>query len=187
MITHNLILDDWTDTEIICSFAIGSDCNSNIFHVVPSIHDPSLNTMKSNDTALSSLTFFQQIATNGIYRSIEHRATVNREKERLSLATFLSAKLDGELGPAPSLITPESPALFRRVSVADFFRGYFSRELHGKSYVDVMRIRSEEGRYNWATANSDTKHIFQSCIQMNFKLELTTTHKSGSWNTTREV
>lgn len=116
--------------------------------MVPSIHDPSLNTMKSNDTALSSLTFFQQIATNGIYRSIEHRATVNREKERLSLATFLSAKLDGELGPAPSLITPESPALFRRVSVADFFRGYFSRELRGKSYVDVMRIRSEEGRCN---------------------------------------
>ncbi|KAI8525754.1 hypothetical protein RHMOL_Rhmol13G0254700 [Rhododendron molle] len=89
-----------------------------------------------------------EIATNGIYQSFEHRATVNREKERLSIATFLSPKLDGELGPAPSLITPESPALFRRVSVADFFRGYFSRELRGKSYVDVMRIQSEEGRYN---------------------------------------
>lgn len=104
--------------------------------------------MKSNDTALGSLTFIQQIATNGIYRSIEHRATVNREKERLSIATFLSPKLDAELGPAPSLITQESPALFRRVNVADFLRGYLSRELHGKSYVDVMRIQSEEGRYN---------------------------------------
>lgn len=86
-----------------------------------------------------------EIVTNGIYRSIEHRATVNSEKERLSVATFLSPKLDGELGPAPSLITPENPALFRRVTVADFFRGFFSRELRGKSYVDVMRTQNEVG------------------------------------------
>ncbi|KAH7837424.1 hypothetical protein Vadar_013729 [Vaccinium darrowii] len=82
-----------------------------------------------------------EIVTNGIYRSIEHRATVNSEKERISIATFLSPKLDGELGPAPSLITLENPALFRRLTVADFFRGFFSRELRGKSYVDVMRIQ----------------------------------------------
>ncbi|KAH7837305.1 hypothetical protein Vadar_012299 [Vaccinium darrowii] len=84
-----------------------------------------------------------EIATNGIYRSIEHRATVKSEKERLSIATFLTAKLDGELGPAPSLITPENPALFRRVTSADFLRGYLSRELRGKSYVDTMRIQNE--------------------------------------------
>ncbi|KAI3456078.1 hypothetical protein Pfo_012741 [Paulownia fortunei] len=56
-----------------------------------------------------------EIVTNGTYRSIEHRATVNSEKERLSIATFLSPKLDGELGPAPSLFTPETPAKFKRI------------------------------------------------------------------------
>lgn len=84
--------------------------------------------------------------TNGVYRSIEHRATVNKEKERLSIATFYSPKLDGELGPAPSLITPEKPAFFNRISVADYFKGYFSRQLVGKSYIDAMRIHNQSSK-----------------------------------------
>ena len=87
-----------------------------------------------------------QIMTNGIYRSIEHRATVNAEKERLSLATFYGPSLAGELAPLPSLVTPESPALFQKLTVADFFRGLFARELRGKSYVDVLRVGNKEGQ-----------------------------------------
>ena len=85
-----------------------------------------------------------QIVTNDIYRSIEHRATVNLEKERVSIATFYSPKLDGDMGPAPSLVTPETRALFKRIGVADYFKGYLSRELQGKSYLDVRRIQNEE-------------------------------------------
>lgn len=87
-----------------------------------------------------------QIMTNGIYRSIEHRATVSAENERLSIATFDGPSLDGDLGPAPSLVTPKRPALFKRIHVKDFFRGYYACELRGKSYVDVMRIHKEEGQ-----------------------------------------
>lgn len=78
--------------------------------------------------------------TNGTYRSIEHRATVNSRKERLSIATFLSPELGGDLGPARSLITPETPARFKTISVVDYFKGLISRELQGKSYIDTMRI-----------------------------------------------
>lgn len=85
-----------------------------------------------------------QIITNGLYRSIEHRATVNSAKERLSVAIFCTPRLDGEIGPAPSLVTSERPALFKRIGVADFLNGFFSRELNGKSYLDVMRIQKEE-------------------------------------------
>ncbi|KAL3739740.1 hypothetical protein ACJRO7_021071 [Eucalyptus globulus] len=90
-----------------------------------------------------------EIVTNGTYRSIEHRAMVNSVKERLSIATFYSAKLEGDMGPAPSLITPEKPALFKRIGVADYFKGLFSRKLQGKSYIDVMRtIQGEENNGN---------------------------------------
>ncbi|KAK6236109.1 hypothetical protein QQP08_026639 [Theobroma cacao] len=85
-----------------------------------------------------------EIVSNGIYRSIEHRATVNSVKERLSIATFYSPKLDGDMGPAPSLVTPQTPAVFRRIGVADYFNGYFSRKLRGKAYVDVLRVQYEE-------------------------------------------
>ncbi|KAI4357400.1 hypothetical protein L6164_001349 [Bauhinia variegata] len=84
-----------------------------------------------------------EIVTNGIYRSIEHRATVNPEKERISVATFYNPSFEKIIGPAQSLVDAERPAKFRSISVAEHFKGYLSRELHGKSYVDFMRIQSE--------------------------------------------
>ncbi|XVE53012.1 hypothetical protein DITRI_Ditri02bG0170500 [Diplodiscus trichospermus] len=81
-----------------------------------------------------------EIVTNGTYRSIEHRATVNSERERLSIATFYSPRYDGEVGPAPSLISPTKPPLFKTMKVEDYFKGFFGRELKGKSYLDTMRI-----------------------------------------------
>ncbi|XP_027156171.1 protein SRG1-like [Coffea eugenioides] len=81
-----------------------------------------------------------EIITNGAYKSVEHRAIVNSQKERLSIATFTFPKLDGDLGPAPSLITPENPAKFSRVLMVDYLKRLFSRELDGKSYIDTMRI-----------------------------------------------
>ncbi|KAF8391139.1 hypothetical protein HHK36_023440 [Tetracentron sinense] len=86
-----------------------------------------------------------EIVTNGTYRSIEHRATVNSAKERLSIATFISPNLDCEIGPAPSLISPHNPALFRRVRVEEYFKGHFAQKLYSKSYLDVMRIENGEG------------------------------------------
>lgn len=81
-----------------------------------------------------------EIVTNGIYKSIEHRATVSSDMERISVATFLSPDLKGDMGPAPSLISPKNPAKFKRIGAADYFRELFTRELDGKSYLDVMRI-----------------------------------------------
>ncbi|KAL5577102.1 hypothetical protein UlMin_018801 [Ulmus minor] len=74
-----------------------------------------------------------EIVTNGIYRSIEHSAAVNGKKERLSVATFLSPRLDGEFGPAPSLVTVETPALFRRIGATDYIKGFFFTRTHWKN------------------------------------------------------
>ncbi|XVF18448.1 hypothetical protein REPUB_Repub11eG0022400 [Reevesia pubescens] len=81
-----------------------------------------------------------EMVTNGAYRSIEHRATVNSEKARLSLATFYSPRYDGEVGPAPSLVSAQKPALFKTLKVEEYFKVYFTRELQGKSYLDTMKI-----------------------------------------------
>ncbi|XP_051135367.1 protein SRG1-like [Andrographis paniculata] len=81
-----------------------------------------------------------EIVTNGSYPSIEHRATTNSEKERLSIATFLNPKFDGVFGPAPSLVSNEKPARFKSIGLAEYLRGYFSRKLEGRSYLDVMKI-----------------------------------------------
>ena len=100
---------------------------------------------KKKNSWYKLLLFTLQIVSNGIYRSIEHRAMVNSTKERLSIATFYSSNLDSELGPAPSLIGPGNPANFRRVPLEKYFKEFFARKLSGKSYLDFMRIENGEG------------------------------------------
>ncbi|KAL2349077.1 hypothetical protein Fmac_003077 [Flemingia macrophylla] len=87
-----------------------------------------------------------EILTNGIYRSAEHRAIVNHVKERMSLATFHRPDLNRVIGPVPSLVKPGRPAMYKRIGVADYYKGYFSRELKGKSYLDTVRIQNEDFR-----------------------------------------
>ncbi|RHN42327.1 putative codeine 3-O-demethylase [Medicago truncatula] len=87
-----------------------------------------------------------EITTNGIYQSVQHRATVNSKKERLSIATFYFPNMEGNLGPAPSLVNPNNPTVFERISVLEYRKGYLSRELNGKSYLDSLRIKKENGK-----------------------------------------
>ncbi|PNX60471.1 protein SRG1-like [Trifolium pratense] len=81
-----------------------------------------------------------EIITNGTYQSIEHRAIVNSEKERLSIATFYSPKQDSVVGPVESLISEQNPARFKKIGVEEYFKNFFARKLEGKSFIDVLRI-----------------------------------------------
>ncbi|KAM5586421.1 protein SRG1-like [Rosa sericea] len=81
-----------------------------------------------------------EINTNGTYRSIEHRAIVNSEKERLSIATFCNPRFDGEIGPASSLITEQTPAAYTRIGVQDYTKAFFARKLQGKSFLDDLKV-----------------------------------------------
>ncbi|XP_017232575.1 oxoglutarate-dependent flavonoid 7-O-demethylase 1 [Daucus carota subsp. sativus] len=81
-----------------------------------------------------------EVVTNGTYPSIEHRGVVDSVKERLSIATFLHPKIDGEFGPAPSLLSPQNPPKFRRVGTAEFLKGYLAQKLSGKCYLDTLRM-----------------------------------------------
>ncbi|MFS7954225.1 putative codeine 3-O-demethylase [Helianthus anomalus] len=81
-----------------------------------------------------------QIVSNGEYKSIEHRAVVNVEKERISIATFISPNLGKEIGPSLSLVTPETPTRFTRIGFGDFLKNFLSRELKSKSNIDQYYI-----------------------------------------------
>ncbi|CAF2114943.1 unnamed protein product [Brassica napus] len=82
-----------------------------------------------------------EIITNGTYKSIEHRAVVNSEKERLSIATFHYPGLYKEISPSKSLVEKQQKgANFRSLTTKDYLKGLFSSELYGKTYLDAMRI-----------------------------------------------
>ncbi|GKV51252.1 hypothetical protein SLEP1_g57920 [Rubroshorea leprosula] len=81
-----------------------------------------------------------EIVTNGAYRSVEHRVTVNSVMERLTIDTFYNSKYDGEIGPARSLTSQEKPALFKRITNEEYRRVKLGSKLNGKSHLDTFRL-----------------------------------------------
>ncbi|KAL6546440.1 hypothetical protein OROMI_022161 [Orobanche minor] len=81
-----------------------------------------------------------EIISNGLYKSIEHRAAVNSEKERISIAMFFNPKFEAEVGPSPSLLIKEPP-LFRRVLMEQYVKDFFARKLNGKTFLDYMKVK----------------------------------------------
>lgn len=65
---------------------------------------------------------------------------VNSKKERLSLATFFMPRIDAEIGPSSSIVTPDNPAKFNKINQAYFLKGVYAKELNGKSQLDILRI-----------------------------------------------
>ncbi|ESW30867.2 hypothetical protein PHAVU_002G183900 [Phaseolus vulgaris] len=83
-----------------------------------------------------------EILSNGAYTSIEHRAAVNKEKERISIAMFFSPKFEAEIGPVKSLLNSENPPLFKSMLMEDHFKHFFSRNLNGKTHLEKMRVKT---------------------------------------------
>ncbi|KAH6829825.1 hypothetical protein C2S53_020563 [Perilla frutescens var. hirtella] len=79
-----------------------------------------------------------EVLSNGLYKSIEHRATVNSEKERISIGMFFNPNFEANVGPSPSLLINQKP-IFKTVSMEDYVNAFFSRRLQGK-FLDSMRI-----------------------------------------------
>ncbi|KAG6416718.1 hypothetical protein SASPL_124154 [Salvia splendens] len=80
-----------------------------------------------------------EIVSNGVYKSIEHRATVNSESERMAIAMFFSCKYEAEVGPSPSMLMKQQP-VFRRLKMEQYVKDFFSRKLNGKTFLHNMKL-----------------------------------------------
>ncbi|KAL7617188.1 protein SRG1 [Lactuca sativa] len=81
-----------------------------------------------------------EVVSNGVYKSIEHCATVQSNEERLSVATFYSSNMGVEVGPARSLVAQHNVANFRRVAFEEYYKDFFARKLDGKSNLEFMKL-----------------------------------------------
>ncbi|GKD92594.1 codeine O-demethylase-like protein [Tanacetum coccineum] len=82
--------------------------------------------------------------SNGVYNSIEHRATVNAMKERISLAMFFNPKLEANVGPAKSLLKNTGvPPLYKTVVMEQYLKEFFSVKLNGKTFLKKMKLGNE--------------------------------------------
>lgn len=81
-----------------------------------------------------------QILSNDIYKSVEHRAVVNCNKERISVATAYGPSMSTLIAPAPQLVNSSSPAVYKGCVYGDFLDSLESGSLHKKSVLDCLKL-----------------------------------------------
>ncbi|KAM6557444.1 hypothetical protein CsatB_004463 [Cannabis sativa] len=80
-----------------------------------------------------------EIMSNGEYKSIEHRAVVNPEKQRISIAAFHSPHINGIVGPLPDLVKKHCKANYKTISTEDYIRLIVTNKLDGKTQLDFLK------------------------------------------------
>ncbi|XAR57104.1 Codeine 3-O-demethylase [Bertholletia excelsa] len=81
-----------------------------------------------------------EVLTNGRYKSVEHRAVVDQDRDRLSIVTFYAPSYDVELGPIPELLTETGTCKYRRYNHGEYSKHYVTNRLQGKKALDFARI-----------------------------------------------
>ncbi|CAN1746398.1 2-oxoglutarate-dependent dioxygenase 11 [Linum perenne] len=82
-----------------------------------------------------------EIMSNGEYKSIEHRAVVNPNKERMSIALFHNPNMDVMIGPLPELTNEKKKqAKYQSLSRVEFLRLVGSSKLDGKGFLSRLMI-----------------------------------------------
>ena len=78
--------------------------------------------------------------SNGEYKSVEHRAVVDTEKQRLSIVSFCSPDIKTMIGPLADLLK-EKRAKYKTIRYGDYLRKVtLDSRAHGKSLIDDMKL-----------------------------------------------
>lgn len=82
-----------------------------------------------------------EIITNGRYKSSVHRAVVNAERARLSVATFYDPSKSRKICTAPQLVSKDEPQKYRDVIYGDYVSSWYSKGPEGKRNIDALLIQ----------------------------------------------
>ncbi|KAF7147273.1 hypothetical protein RHSIM_Rhsim03G0034100 [Rhododendron simsii] len=81
-----------------------------------------------------------EVMSNGRYNSVLHRATLNKERTRISIASIHSLALEKKVGPAPELIDDEHPLAYNEGSLKSFLDHISGNDVRKKSrYIDTLK------------------------------------------------
>lgn len=69
-----------------------------------------------------------------------HRAIVNADRARLSVATFYDPSKSRKICTAPQLVCKEHPQKYRDVIYGDYVSSWYSKGPEGKRNIDALLI-----------------------------------------------
>ncbi|KAL8102933.1 protein LATERAL BRANCHING OXIDOREDUCTASE 1-like [Apium graveolens] len=82
-----------------------------------------------------------EVLSNGVYKSIEHRAVTNQKNPRMSIAAFFIPEDEMEIGPLDSMVDENHlPRMFKNVKYLDYLRYTLGRKMEGKSHIDILKL-----------------------------------------------
>ncbi|XP_076927597.1 flavanone 3-dioxygenase 3-like [Bidens hawaiensis] len=81
-----------------------------------------------------------EVISNGRYKSIPHRAILNVQTKRFSIASLHSMQLDKKVGPAPELVDEQHPAAYKEGSFTEFLDYISIKSLTEGKYIDMLKI-----------------------------------------------
>ncbi|KAL8524998.1 hypothetical protein ACS0TY_014575 [Phlomoides rotata] len=81
-----------------------------------------------------------EVLSNGRYKSVEHRAVTDKERERLSLVSFYAPSYEIEVGPMPEFVDDENPCKFRRYNHGEYSKHYVTTKLSGKKTLEFAKL-----------------------------------------------
>ncbi|XP_019705284.1 flavanone 3-dioxygenase 2-like [Elaeis guineensis] len=80
-----------------------------------------------------------QALSNGRYKSVWHRAVVNSDKERISVASFLCPCNGAVISPAMKLTGEGSPAIYRSFTYDEYYKKFWSRNLDQEHCLELFK------------------------------------------------
>ncbi|KAK4346846.1 hypothetical protein RND71_033185 [Anisodus tanguticus] len=79
-----------------------------------------------------------EIMSNGIFKSPVHRVVMNAERERNTLAAFISPDTDVGIGPVEKLINEERPRVYK--DVKNYVEHFFQYYQQGRRPIEAAMI-----------------------------------------------
>ncbi|KAJ9565559.1 hypothetical protein OSB04_001525 [Centaurea solstitialis] len=81
-----------------------------------------------------------EVMSNGRYKSTLHRAVLNMQKERLSIACLHSMPLEKKVGPAQELVDEQHPIAYKEAgSFGEFLDHISIKSLSEGKYIDTLK------------------------------------------------
>ncbi|ONK72912.1 uncharacterized protein A4U43_C04F24850 [Asparagus officinalis] len=80
-----------------------------------------------------------QALSNGKYKSIWHRAVVNSNKERMTIASFLCPCNSAVISPPVKLTANQSPAIYRSYTYDEYYKRFWSRNLDQEHCLELFK------------------------------------------------
>ncbi|KAK4411288.1 Flavanone 3-dioxygenase 2 [Sesamum angolense] len=80
-----------------------------------------------------------QALSNGMYKSVWHRAVVNADKARLSVASFLCPCDSADISAPKGLTSGEDGAVYRDFTYAEYYKKFWSRNLDQEHCLELFK------------------------------------------------